>query len=163
MAPPRRPIEDRYWEKVVKGLPGDCWGWTAGVDTHGLPYANLSLPGRGTNDVKAHRFSWELHNGPIPSGLMVLHSCDNPPCTNPEHLFLGTHADNMADRNAKGRQARQKGTAHGMSKLTPAMVRAIRAAPGPHKPIGLMFGIHKSHVSQIKRHLLWSHVDATPA
>ncbi len=163
MAPPYKPIEDRFWDRVVMGRPGECWGWSGCKNSTGLPYARLSLPGRDTGQAQAHRFSWELHNGPIPSGLMVLHSCDNPPCTNPEHLFLGTHADNMADRNAKGRQARQKGTAHGMSKLTPAIVRAIRAAPGPHKPIGLMFGIHKSHVSQIKLRTLWSHVKEVAA
>ncbi len=158
MAPPYKPIEDRFWAKVVKGQPGECWGWSGCCNTTGLPYGSLSLPGREAGSVPAHRFSWELHNGPIPRGLMVLHTCDNPPCANPDHLLLGTHADNMADRNAKGRQACQKGTAHGMSKLTPAIVRAIRAAPGLQKTIGLMFGVHKSHVSQIKRRALWSHV-----
>lgn len=158
MAPPRIAIEDRFWAKVEKGRDGECWGWTGTTSVTGLPYGRLSLPGRESGTVAAHRLSWELHNGAIPEGIFVLHQCDNPRCTNPAHIFLGTHADNMADRNAKGRQARQQGIAHGMSTLTPAIVRSIRAAPGLHRDVAARFGVHKSHVSQIKRRVLWPHV-----
>lgn len=95
--PPHRPVEVRFWEKVVKG-PG-CWSWTSSTSEKG-GYGFLSDRGE---KVYAHRLSWELHRGPIPVGLWVLHSCDNPPCCNPEHLFLGTRTDNMQDAARKGR------------------------------------------------------------
>ncbi len=92
-------LEERYWAKVEKTNDG-CWGWVSGTDAFG--YGRLIAPG-GRKNLKAHRVSWELHNGPIPGGMCVLHRCDNPPCSNPDHLFLGTKADNVADMNAKGR------------------------------------------------------------
>lgn len=94
---PSRPVAERFWSYVQRG--DECWTWIGARDANG--YGRLSLPGRGT--IGAHRVSWELHRGEIPDGLCVLHRCDNPPCVWPEHLFLGTHADNVADRIAKGR------------------------------------------------------------
>lgn len=91
----RRPIEERFWEKVDKS--GDCWVWTASVDLKG--YGNFKHP-LGSD---AHTFSWTLHYGPITGGLCVLHRCDNPPCIRPNHLFLGTRADNNLDMIDKGR------------------------------------------------------------
>jgi hypothetical protein len=96
----------RFWDKVdVKG-PDDCWEWQGALTTH---WRN----GRIMVDKKrylAHRFSWILHNGDIPEGLLVCHHCDNPPCVNPKHLFLGTTTDNMRDMSLKGRSSGQKKT-----------------------------------------------------
>ena len=89
--------EDRFWRKVDKS--GECWLWQ-GATYCRMHYGCLGIGGRTT---RAHRFSWELHNGPIPDGLCVLHRCDVPRCVNPDHLFLGTKLDNMKDRTAKGR------------------------------------------------------------
>ncbi|MFD5425234.1 HNH endonuclease signature motif containing protein [Streptomyces sp. NPDC127084] len=89
--------------RVDKDGAGGCWIWTAARGDHGYG----TLQGDDGRTVGAHRFSYELHHGPIPEGLLVMHSCDNPPCVNPDHLSVGTHADNMRDMATKGRQWRQ--------------------------------------------------------
>lgn len=86
------PLKERFERFVVRGP--ECWGWTGGTNNHG--YARMSK-------IYAHRISYELTFGTIPEGLHVLHRCDNPPCTNPSHLMLGTHQDNMDDMKRKGR------------------------------------------------------------
>ena len=85
-------------------------------------YRHVKVDGRSTS---AHRVAWERAHGPIPPGMWVLHHCDNPPCDEESHLFLGDHAANVADRDAKRRQA--KGERHGNAKLTAARVRAMRS------------------------------------
>lgn len=90
----------QIWEHIdTTGGPGACWTWQMGRTLFG--YGRVKVAGLG--ERKAHRYVWELTNGPIPHGMLILHRCDVPPCVNPSHLFLGTHADNMADMHAKGR------------------------------------------------------------
>lgn len=89
-------FEARFWRNVKK--TDTCWLWTGTFAAHG--YGQVR---RGPARYMAHRASWELNVGPIPAGLHVLHHCDNPPCVNPAHLFLGTHSDNMRDAVKKGR------------------------------------------------------------
>ncbi len=110
--------EDRFWDKVDKSCVNGCWVWSA--------YCRKNRRGYGVFGFKAglikeaHRFSYELAFGPFDESLFVLHKCDNPPCVNPAHLFLGTRADNTADMLAKGRQAR--GERQGGAKLTSEQV-----------------------------------------
>lgn len=91
-------IEDRFWSKVEKTT--GCWKWH-GAKSQGYGY--LTVGGRNAGLMRAHRLSYMIHNGKIPDGLMVLHSCDNPECTNPDHLRVGTHADNMDDVSKRKR------------------------------------------------------------
>jgi hypothetical protein len=97
----------RFWKKVDKNGPvqqhvpelGKCWEWT-GYRHHKRPYGNSSLNGR---NMAAHRLSYMIEFGEIPTGMCVLHKCDNPPCVRPSHLFIGTNKDNVNDRTRKGR------------------------------------------------------------
>lgn len=89
-------LTDRFWDKVSR--PEGCWKWTGVKNQFG--YGRLRT---GKSMIVAHRVSWQIHNGPIPKGMSVLHKCDNPECTNPEHLFLGTYSDNAKDMVAKKR------------------------------------------------------------
>lgn len=95
---PRRPINERFFEKVFKNPVTGCWEWQGahGLDGHGQFVVEHKK-------VIASRFSWELVHGKIPEGMNVCHKCDNPPCVNPDHLFLGTQSDNIRDCVSKGR------------------------------------------------------------
>lgn len=93
----RSDVSTRFWNRTVVTETG-CWEWQGTRNEHG--YGGVSVNGRWR---KAHQVSWELTHGPIPHGMELLHSCDNPPCVNPDHLSLGTHRDNMHDMSVKGR------------------------------------------------------------
>ncbi len=112
--PPKPPKSQVFWSKVEKS-DGSCWLWAGGRDKKGYGHFD------GT---KAHRWAWATTRGPIPDGMHVLHKCDVPACVNPDHLFLGTNLDNIADRNAKGRTAR--GERHRAAKLKADQIPLIR-------------------------------------
>ncbi len=153
-----RPAEERFWEKVTKSTkPDGCWLWTVKPKSKKSPYAAIKIRGKGSQMV--HRFSYELHYGPIPDGLCVCHRCDTPLCIRPDHLFLGTLADNNSDMASKGRAARGEG--HGWSKLTDAQVveiRALRKSGLLYREIGERFGITPENVGYIIRRVRWKHV-----
>ena len=139
---PKKTLEQRFWEKVNKNGPihpvlqTPCWVWTAAPNPKG--YGVISLGSEGKGNVLAHRLSWEIQHGDIPKSLCVLHKCDNPPCVNPEHLFLGTKLDNNRDMIAKGRfkpdpSCYVHGAQHGNSKLSDDVVREARVRFGKGK------------------------------
>ena len=124
-----------------------CWDWTGWIHPE-KGYGLLPIGGAGKK-IRAHRFSWELHFGPIPEGLFVLHKCDREKCCRPEHLFLGDNEDNMRDMVAKGRQAKDLGKI----KITPAMAMNMRVmyARGEHSMLRLakIYNVDHSTVSGI--------------
>ena len=148
-------ITDRFWAKVDKGGPDECWPWTG----NRLPKGYGQFKPFGLQRY-AHRVSWALAHGTtpdgtIPGGMCVLHSCDNPPCVNPAHLFLGTKTDNMRDKVAKGRQA--KGVDNGQAKLSEDDVQAIRASLGEsRKEVARRFGVSAATVGDILCGRTWT-------
>jgi hypothetical protein len=98
---PHRPVDERFWEKVDRS--GDCWLWTAGHFPNGYGFFRVRGYKGGGSSRMAHRCIYEMLHGPIPAGMVVMHTCDTPACVRPEHLRLGTSRDNFADMIAKGR------------------------------------------------------------
>jgi hypothetical protein len=150
----------------MSGGEDACWPFMGGRDTNkNGEYGHLQCLGR---QWKAHRLAYTLTYGPIPRGLWVLHKCDYPPCCNPRHLFLGTLADTVADRDAKQRRPpgchvpyahRPRGTGHGRAKLTEADVRAILASDEVQQVLADRYGVAQTVISKIKRREIWRHVE----
>jgi DNA-directed RNA polymerase specialized sigma24 family protein len=154
----RARLGSQDWLRLATGF--GCWEWTASTTRK---YGKIRREGRNGRWTTAHRLSWELHFGSIPDGMCVCHRCDNPVCVRPDHLFLGTHADNAADRNAKGRASnvRAQGTKHHAAKLHDAAVREIRAADGDRMRLAEMaarFGVSASTVKSVLARRSWKHV-----
>ena len=147
----KKSLAERFWAKVDH--MGECWLWTGGKSHDGYGHYRTDF-----GVERAHRVSWWLHFGPIKSGLMVLHKCDIPACVNPDHLFLGTRADNATDREKKGRGGQVNGERNANAKLTAADVIAIRARAESSRSIGKEYGVSHAVVTSIRRRESWKHV-----
>lgn len=136
-------LAERFWAKV-QITPG-CWEWTASLHTQG--YGQIGV---GRVPRLAHRVSYEMHNGPIPEGLVVRHKCDNKLCVNPDHLELGTHADNSRDAMERGRLP--YGERNPQTRLTAKQVEEIKALRGQERQhvTATRFGVTQAHVSNIQ-------------
>jgi len=144
--------QERFAAKVQKQESG-CWLYTG--NTH--PVSGYGSFGVAAGNIRlAHRYAYGLAHGPIPGGLHVCHKCDVRLCVNPSHLFVGTPADNQADKVSKGRQLR--GEQAGMAVLTNDKVLAIRAAAGLQREIAAAFGVSRPLVSMIKSRKAWAHL-----
>ena len=146
---------ERFWGKVDRRGPDDCWNWQRGCFSTG--YGGFSL--NGVN-VGAHVVAYELANGPIDPKLcrrteaVVMHSCDNKTCCNPAHLSLGTQLENNQEIEQRNRVQAYRGR-----KLKPEQVKAIRNDPRKHKEIAVWYGLHRETVSRIKRRKRWANVE----
>lgn len=145
-----RTSEERFWEKVdTSGGPEACWPWMAYCNQDG--YGMIKVNGMA---VTTHRLAWTIQFGDVPDGLHVLHKCDNPPCVNGQHLFLGTNVDNMADKTKKGRCSRVRfpGEKHPMAKLTAHSVVKIRELQGAgmtQQQIADVYNVSRPTISMI--------------
>ena len=151
-------VEARFWANVRKS--DGCWLWTAGQAgpgyVTGRGYGSFTLMKRR---ILAHRFSYELHTGPIPDGMNVLHHCDNPPCVRPDHLFLGTTGDNVADKVAKKRH--NYGARVPQSRLTEEDVRAIfvlRKSGATFAAIAARYGVATATIQDVVSRRTWKHI-----
>lgn len=150
-------FEERFWAKVQRKSQEMCWEWVG--HRHYKGYGMFK--GMGGKLEKAHRVSYEMRHGRVPGDMHVLHRCDNPPCVNPDHLWAGTNAENVADREAKGRGGRLQGSLHWAAKLTEEqviMMRRLHAEGAKQKDIVARFGVDKSRVSAIINRKIWRHI-----
>lgn len=149
---------DRFWAKVERGEPEECWPWRAFCNPAG--YGMFRVHGKME---LAHRVAWTIAEGPIPEGLDVLHHCDNPPCTNRVHHFLGDDTANIADKVSKGRssfpQPTKRGELHHAAKLTWEQVEAIRGsatgAPGEGRAFAAVYQVSPATISNVLSRKVW--------
>ena len=165
---PRQTEEQRFWSKVsLQSSPEVCWEWRGLCNYFGYGLFNV-----GKQCIRAHRYAYALQHGPIPFGLLVLHHCDNPPCVNYSHLFLGNHADNSHDAQAKGRLAqgdnhRTRKNRYWEGEKNPSAIlkesqvieilQLIKAGVSS-KEIQKVFSLSPAHVCNIKHRRIWKNI-----
>lgn len=161
---PKR-ITDKFWAYVTTGGTDQCWPWLGHRGTKGYGAVQWHENGK-SGYARAHRVAWALHNKrPIPEGMHVLHSCDNPACVNPFHLRIGTNTDNVADRTARNRHARIRGEESTSSKLTEEAVRNLlnlRVSGISFSELAEAFLLDKKTVQDICRGKAWPHMIGSP-
>lgn len=144
----------KYYEKYVVKQNG-CWDWNGIIEHTGYGKLGIRPP------IKAHRASWLIHKGEIPKGLIVCHTCDNRKCTNPDHLWLGTHKENTQDKISKGRSNLAKGSDLKVSKLNEEQVKEIKILLKNRltcSEIARYYGVERKVVSRIKNGETWKHI-----
>lgn len=157
----------RRFLKYIFPLKG-CWVWNGAKSRGGYGHFQITKSGKRC-DIVTHRLSYELFKGKIPKGCLVCHSCDNPPCVNPFHLFVGSYRDNLIDSIKKGRwhngtlsNTRPQGELHKSAKLTKAQVLEIRKRYIPHKVTAKMlcqqYNVSRSLISRIVTRICWRHI-----
>lgn len=144
----------KVWEdNFIKKDENSCWEWIGPKHRQGYDYHKQMM---------AHRYSYQYYNGPFDQALHVLHKCDNPSCINPNHLFLGTHQDNMNDMYIKGRCPHRNGINHHNAKATPEIVRHIRKKEMTQRAYAKLYGMCQRSVVEIQLRLTWPQVPDQP-
>lgn len=142
--------ETIWWRHVTPTAEG-CWIWQGSRTTTGYGHAHIG--GRAGRDERSHRLTWKVHNGPIPAGMCVLHHCDVKPCCRPDHLYLGTKADNARDMQLRMHRVGEK--------LTPDLVRQIRSARAAGARTGdleRLYGVSDTTILDVVSRKSWRHV-----
>lgn len=154
----RGTVEERFWRFVDKKTDIECWNWTGNLVAG---YGRISLGARKDGATGSHRFSWELHNRQsIPNGMVVMHSCDNPLCVNPNHLSVGTYKDNTQDMIAKGRKVvvAPVGDKNGKALINEEVVKEIRASNLSHAELGRQFNVSPNCIRGVRIGRTWNHI-----
>jgi hypothetical protein len=152
-------VRARFFSHVDVRSESECWNWTGYKNAGG--YGKFGIRSDGKHfSANAHRVSWVIANGEIPTGIYVCHLCDNRACCNPKHLWLGTHQENITDMVLKGRSYPRKGELHPRTKLSLNDVKCIRhlyfAERRTQKELGEFFGLARSSISNIVTGYSWS-------
>ena len=149
--------KERIAAHVIVDQDSGCWIWTGSAIPGPRPYGRLTFTCSATGrkrSISAHRYSYAAHVGDVPAGMCVCHTCDNPPCVNPAHLFLGTKKDNADDRDKKGRNKKPPylcGSASPRAKLTDEDVRFIRSSPMTSRALAKIISVSDGHIRAIRR------------
>lgn len=148
---PRAPSHVRFWAKVDRRGPNDCWPWVGNSWTYG--YGSFGLPGRRGGKIQSNRMAWILENGEIPEGMVVRHKCHNRACCNPKHLELGARADNVEDMWKRAASAPR-----GNARISEDDVREIRRKEQSRKELADRFGVTVAHIKAIQLRRCWKRV-----
>lgn len=140
---------DVFRSRFERGNDDECWPWKGPVNGDGYGWLSLgwSREARRAYHEKAHRVAWAISRGPVPAGMIVCHRCDNPPCVNPGHLFIGTHGDNMMDRDIKKRGIGGRGTKLAEADIT--RMRELRSSGSSYAALAVVFGVTQRTVGGI--------------
>lgn len=155
----KKTVPERFWPKVAKIEDAtSCWNWTASLTD--LGYGQFAInPGASNANTRAHRVAWELTNGPVPEGLSVLHHCDNRKCCRPDHLYVGTQAQNVDDMMSRDRWGGAVGEDSPHAKLTAEDVIEIRRLHATGQwtmaALGRKFGVVYQLISKIVHRKIW--------
>jgi hypothetical protein len=149
------PVDALFWAQVQRGSEDDCWPWLGYQDAAGYGRTNKC------GEHFAHRVAWVLTQGQIPTGLKVLHTCDNPPCCNPAHLYLGTQLENMRDMVQRGRGGDHRGQRNGRARISESdvcRIRSEREMGQTQGQLAALFGVGQQAISRLLAGKSWGHV-----
>lgn len=155
-----KPLADRLWAKTKKGGSDECWEWQG--SRHPKGYGQIGRGRRKDGLAYAHVVAWEVTHGPVPSGAHVCHRCDNPPCVNPSHLFLGSPADNTHDMIRKRRHSYGENHATKLTEKDVVEVRRLLAEGTTQQAVADRFSVSRSLIGQVGRFNRWALTDSSP-